>query len=81
MGTSAVYIAVSVVVLGIVAVMAFFVRREGKENRLTPWAGLAFAFVVAGILFGEDRLIGYGLMGAGVVLAVVDIVNRSKGRP
>jgi hypothetical protein len=81
MGASAIYIAVSVVVLAIVAVLAFFIRKGRNENRLTPLAGLAFAFVVAGILFGDDRLIGYGLMGVGVVLAVVDIVNRSRGRP
>jgi hypothetical protein len=80
MNASAAYIAVSVVVLAVVALLVFLIRREGKENRLTPLAGLAFAFVVAGMLFGEDRLIGYGLMAVGVVLAVVDIVNRSRGR-
>jgi hypothetical protein len=43
-------------------------------------ASLAFGFVVAGIVFGNDnRLIGYGLMGIGVLLAVLDIFrNRNK---
>jgi hypothetical protein len=39
-------------------------------------AGLAWGFVLAGILFGDDRLVGYSLMGVGVVLAIVDIVMR-----
>ena len=58
-------------------VSCFKVRNNRKENRLTPMAGLAFGFVLAGILFGDDRLIGYGLMGVGVILAVIDIVKRS----
>ena len=61
-----------------VAILVFLVRGKNAENRITPLAGLAFVFVVAGIIFGEDRLIGYGLMGIGIVLAVADIVNRSR---
>jgi len=80
MNTSQIYIAVSVAALAIVAVLVFFLGRRRSENRLTPMAGLAFAFILAGILFGDDRFIGYGLMGIGVVLAVIDIFNRSRSR-
>ena len=73
---STAYIAVSIVVLAVVAILIFFVSKGERENRLTPLAGLAFGFVLAGILFGDDRLVGYGLMGVGVVLAIVDIVIR-----
>jgi hypothetical protein len=76
--TSVAYITVSIVVLVIVAILVFFVSKGKRENRLTPLAGLAFGFVLAGILFGDDRLIGYGLMGVGVVLAVIDIFSRSR---
>jgi len=76
MTMSIAYIAVSIVVLVVVAILVFFVSKGKRENRLTPLAGLAFGFVLAGILFGEDRLVGYGLMGVGVVLAIVDIVMR-----
>ena len=81
MNTSTLYIAISVGVLAIVAILAFLVGRGKRENRLTPLASLAFSFVVAGIIFGDDRLIGYSLMGAGVVLAIVDIFNRSRKAP
>ena len=80
MNTSQIYIAVSIGVVVIVAVLAFFVRRERRENRLTPLAGLAFGFVLAGIIFGDERLIGYSLLGVGVILAVIDIINRSRSR-
>jgi uncharacterized membrane protein len=80
MNISQIYIVVSVVVLAIIAVLVFFIGRRRYENRLTPLASLAFAFIVAGILSGEDRIIGYGLMGVGVVLAVIDIINRSRSK-
>jgi hypothetical protein len=78
MNTSVAYIAVSITVLAIVAILVFFVGQGKRETKLTPLAGLAFGFILAGIFFGEDRLIGYGLMGVGVVLAIVDIFNRSR---
>lgn len=80
MNTSQIWIAISIVVLAVVALFVFFVRRDRKENRLTPLAGLAFGFVLAGILFGDDRLIGYGLMGVGVILAVIDMFKRSRSK-
>lgn len=78
MNTSQVYIAVSIVILAVIAILFLFVNRQRKENRLTPLAGLAFGFVLAGVLFGNDRLIGYGLMGVGVLLAVLDMFNKSR---
>ncbi len=78
MNMSQIYIAFSIVVLATIAILIFFVARKGKEKRLTPLASLAFGFVLAGLFFGEDRFIGYGLMGVGVLLAVIDMFNKSK---
>ena len=80
MNTSHIYIAISIAVLAVIALLIFVVRKNGNENRLTPLASLAFGFVLAGILFGDDRLIGYSLLGVGVLLAVIDMFNRSKLR-
>jgi uncharacterized membrane protein len=80
MNTSAAFVAVSIVVLAIIAILVFVAGRNRGENRLRPLAGLAWAFVLAGLFFGENRVIGYSLMGIGVVLAVVDIINRSRSR-
>jgi hypothetical protein len=78
MNISQIYIVVAIVVLVVIAVLIFVVGKKGSEKRLTPLASLAFAFVLGGILFGDNRLIGYGLMGVGVILAVVDIFNKSR---
>ncbi len=78
MDASQAYLIAAIVVLLVVIVLVFFFARSGHQNRLTPLASLAFAFVLSGILFGDNRAIGYGLMGIGVLFAVVDIFRRSK---
>jgi len=80
MNISQIYIAVSIVALAGIAVLVFFVNQKRRINRLTPLASLAFACILAGIFFGEYRWIGYGLMGAGVLLAILDILNKPKTR-
>ncbi|MBL7188527.1 MAG: hypothetical protein ISS70_19550 [Phycisphaerae bacterium] len=78
MNTSQIYIAVSIAVLALIALLVLFRGKSRKENRLTPLAGLALGFVLAGIIFGDDRFIGYSLLGIGVTLAVIDIIRKSK---
>ena len=77
---SQIFIAVSIAVLAIVALLVFFIAKSQKEKRLTPLASLAFGFVLAGILFGEDRFIGYSLLGVGVILSVIDMFRLAKSR-
>ena len=78
--TSQIYIAIGIIALAIVAVTMVFLGKSGKEKRLTPFGGLAFGFILAGLFFGEKRLIGYSLLGVGVLLAIVDIVRRAKSK-
>jgi hypothetical protein len=78
MGVSQVYVVIAVGVLAAVAVLVFLVGRRGERNRLTPLAGLAWACILAGLMFGESRALGYGLLAVGVSLAVVDMVRRLR---
>jgi len=78
MNTSQIYIAVSIIVLAAIALLVIFLGKSKKENRLTPLAGLALGFILAGIIFGDNRLIGYSLLGIGVILSVIDIVKKLK---
>lgn len=80
MNLSQIYIAMSIAVLAVVSILVFVVSKNKNEKRLSPLASFAFAFVLAGILFGENRFIGYGLMGIGVTLAVVDMLSKPKAR-
>ena len=80
MNASQIYILVAVVVLAVIALLVFVAGKREKRKPLSPLASLAFGFILAGSFFSDNRLIGYGLMGVGVLLAVVDIFNKSKAK-
>jgi hypothetical protein len=80
METSQIYILISIIVLLIIAIILFFIKKNKNEKRITPLAGIAFGFILAGIVFGESRLVGYSLMGIGVLLAVVDIIKNLNNK-
>ncbi len=73
------FILIAIVVLALIVGVLIFTRSRRKETRtLTPLAGLAFGCIMAGILFGEERWLGYGLMGLGVILSIVDAIIKTK---
>ncbi len=80
MNASVIYIALSIGALAVVVVLAFLLGKRREANQLTTLASLAFSSILAGIIFGENRLVGYSLMGVGLILAVIDIVNRSRSK-
>lgn len=80
MEASQMYILISIAALLIIVALVFLIKKNKgkKEKTFTPLAGIAFAFLIFGILFGDNRLVGYGLMGVGVLFAIIDIVQKSK---
>ncbi len=70
------FVLVAVVVLAIVAGLVFLAGGKRSRGRLTPLGSVAFACVLGGILFGENQMLGYGLLGVGVVLALVDMAGK-----
>jgi len=78
MEASQIYILIGIIALAIIAMAVFFSGKNRKEKRLTPLAQYSFVFIILGILFGDNWLIGYGLMGIGILLAVIDIFKKLK---
>jgi heme/copper-type cytochrome/quinol oxidase subunit 1 len=78
MDSSQMYILLGIVVLAVIALLVFYVNKGKKKEGMSKLAGIAFGFVIAGIIFSEDRMISYGLMGIGVILAVIDIIMKSR---
>jgi hypothetical protein len=78
MSAEAAYVAIAVGVLAILAVLLLVVGRGGGTRRLTPLAGLSLACVVCGIVFGEERVVGYAFFAVGILLAVVDALRRTR---
>lgn len=74
---SQIYILISIIVLAIIMAILIWTRKK-IQKPLSKLAILAFLFVFAGIIFGDDRSIAYSLMGVGVVLAIVDIIKKPK---
>ena len=79
MSISQIYITTCIVVLAVIVLLVLLVSKNKKAGSLTPLTGIDFGFILAGLLWGENRSIGYGLMGVGVILADADIVT-SRGR-
>jgi hypothetical protein len=80
MNPSQIYIAISIAVLAIIALLVFYVNKNKKEKKLSKLVGLSFAFIIAGIIFGDDRLVSYTFIGVGVILVIIDIIEKSKSK-
>jgi hypothetical protein len=78
MEASQFYTLVSITVLVLVGILAFFVKKNKKDGKITLLAGIAIAFVLAGILFGNVGIIGYSLLGIGTILAIIDGIKKDK---
>ena len=81
MEPSQIYILISIVVLLIIFILLFFISKNNKNKKqktLTPLAGLALGFILAGIIFGDSRLVGYSLIGIGVLFAIIDIFKKMR---
>lgn len=78
MQASQAYILVAIIALLIIAIVMFFVRKNKKQEKLTHLAGISFVFIIAGMLFGDSRAVGYTLIGIGILLALIDIFRKMR---
>lgn len=81
MEVSQIYISLSIIISLIIVILMVLMIKKNKNKKqkpLTPLAGLALAFILSAMIFGESRLVGYSLIGIGVLLAVIDIIIKSK---
>ena len=78
MDTPTAYIILTIIGFAIIAVLLVVVYRRREQANLTPLAGLAFGFMLMGLFFGDERWLGYSLLGIGFVLAIADIVGELK---
>ena len=78
MSSSLPYILIALISIVIVAVLVFLSGKNRETNRLTPLAGLAFGFIVAGLIFGGNSIMSYAFLLLGIVVAVIDIILRGR---
>lgn len=75
-----IYIAIVIIVFAIIALLFLSTEKRAKSKKLTPLTSLAFAFVIASILFEDNRLIGYGLIGVGIIIAFIDTLREKHNK-
>jgi drug/metabolite transporter (DMT)-like permease len=81
MSKNQLFILIAIGALALIAGLLIYSRSQRKETTvLTPLTALAFGCIVAGIVFGEERWLGYSLMGLGVILSIVDVIIKIKKR-
>jgi len=74
-----VWIAISIIAMVVIMVLLLISRRKGNQiinpsNLLV----LGMSFVVLGIIFGDERVLGYSFIGIGVLLSVIDAIRNRK---
>jgi len=78
LNSSSIYIIILIIALLIIFLVIFFIRKDKKHKPLSTLTGLSLMFVLAGIIFGDNRWIGYSLIGIGIILTIIDIINKKK---
>jgi hypothetical protein len=73
------WITISIIALVVIVVLLLISRRKGKQL-LNPsnLLVLGMSFVVLGIIFGDERVIGYSFIAVGVLLSVIDAIRNRK---
>ena len=78
MPAGTIFLIISILALVTIVAFVFLIRRTPERKRLSPLTGIAFAFIISGMLFENNRLIGYILLGVGIIIAVVDIILKAQ---
>lgn len=73
------YLYIWLCALVLVVILAVFLLRREKFTRLSGLSAVALGLIVIGIVFSDSgRVIGYSLMGAGILFSIIDIINRKR---
>ena len=74
-----VWIAIAISALVVIMVLLLISRRKSKQL-LNPsnLLILGMSCVVLGIIFGDERVLGYSFIGVGVLLSVIDAIRNRK---
>jgi len=72
-----VWIAISIIAL-VVIVVLLLIARGRQYQQPSNLAILGMSLVVLGIIFGDNRLIGYPFIGVGIFLSVIEAIRNRR---
>jgi hypothetical protein len=73
-----IYIGISILVLAIIWVILIYTGKVKPKKKFSKIAQIAIFLVIAGTIFSDNPWLGYGLIGAGVALSIIDIIRNRK---
>lgn len=59
----------------ITAAFAFLIRKKRNVIQHDAFWNLGITFIILGIVFGGDRLLGYSFIGIGVLLSIINTIK------
>jgi uncharacterized membrane protein len=68
-------IAIAVGIIVVAVAIAFQTRKNKQAFQDDALLTLGITLAVLGIIFGDDRLVGYSLIGVGVLLSIISAVR------
>jgi lysylphosphatidylglycerol synthetase-like protein (DUF2156 family) len=71
------WIAISIVAL-VVVVALLLIARGRQYQQPSNLAIVGISLVVLGIIFGDTRVLGYSLIGVGVLLSVMEAIRNRR---
>jgi high-affinity Fe2+/Pb2+ permease len=75
MTPSLIYFLVTIIVSATVAVLIYRFCKDRSPHRFDLLSGFAFGLILAGLFFSKYRVAGYGLMGLGFIIAIIDLIS------
>jgi len=78
MDSATTYLVITIVALALAALLIFVFGPKPTGRKLTSLGSLAFVFVIAGMFFRDNHLVGYGVMAVGIIIAIVDMIKRAS---
>jgi len=72
------WLIIAVAIVIVLLAVVFLTRKKKRTNKDNALVTLGMVFVVLGIIFGEDRLLGYSFIGVGVLLSIISAIGRKN---
>jgi asparagine N-glycosylation enzyme membrane subunit Stt3 len=72
---------ITIAVAALVVIMVLLLVSRRKSNQILNPSNLlvlGMSCVVLGIIFGDERVVGYSFIGVGVLLSVIDAIRNRK---
>ncbi|AXV37262.1 MAG: hypothetical protein CIT01_03135 [Methanobacterium sp. BRmetb2] len=75
MDLSSIFLLIGLVALAIITLLAIYAGKMKKQDKPSKIVFIAFFLVILGIVLGNNEWLSYSLIGAGVILAIIDIIR------